>query len=115
VEAPRDFETETQLFANPLILKAVSLNLLKMLGKNLSGPFHSTLSIPIYSDLFYHNFITVAIHNFGPLKDQKILLLEQRINIELGEGERSSEAAKHHPGGIDGVGQERGRCLPDRL
>jgi len=39
VEAPRDFESEHRLFATPLILKAVSLNLLKMPGKNLSSPF----------------------------------------------------------------------------
>jgi hypothetical protein len=33
-----------------------------MLGKNLSGPFQSILSIPFYSGPFYHNFITFAIH-----------------------------------------------------
>ena len=45
---PRDFESENRLFANPLILKAVSLNHLKIQGINLSDPFHSTLPIPIY-------------------------------------------------------------------
>jgi len=59
VEAPRDFESENRPFANPLILKAVSLKLLKIQGKNLSDLFRSNLSIPFYSGLFYHNFITV--------------------------------------------------------
>jgi len=57
---PRDFESETRLFANPLILKAVSLNHLKIQGKTFSDLFHSILSIPMYSVLFYHNFITVC-------------------------------------------------------
>ncbi|MFH1411005.1 MAG: hypothetical protein ABIG80_05615, partial [Patescibacteria group bacterium] len=53
-------------FTNPLILKAVSLNHLKIMGKNLSDPFRSTLSIPVYSGRFYHNFITM-IFNENPL------------------------------------------------
>ena len=60
VEAPRDFESENRLFANPLILKAVSLNFLKILGKNFSNLIHSILSIPFYSGPFYHNYITVS-------------------------------------------------------
>jgi hypothetical protein len=60
VEAPRDFGSDTRLFANPLILKAVSLNHLKVQGISFSDPFHSTLSIPVYSGPFYHNSITVG-------------------------------------------------------
>jgi len=63
-EAPRDFESENRVFANPLILKTVSLNHLKILGRNLSNPIHSTLSIPVYPGRFYHIFITLAIHNW---------------------------------------------------
>ena len=62
---PRDFESENRLFANPLILKTVSLNLLTIPGKNFSSLFHSILSIPIFLGLFYHNFITFAIHDFA--------------------------------------------------
>ena len=63
VEAPRDFESENRLFANLLILKTVSLNHLKMQGKNLLDPIRSILSIPVYSGLFCHNFITLGIHD----------------------------------------------------
>jgi len=99
VWAPRNFESENRLFANPLILKAVSLNHLKILGKNLSDLFHSNLSIPIYSGLFYHNFITVAIHipihNSPLLKDQEIALLEQRVQEKKNDLLKSP--AERHP------------------
>jgi hypothetical protein len=64
VEAPRDFESENRLFANPLILKAVPLNHLEIQGENLSSLFHSTQSIPFYSGRFYHNSITVVHPRF---------------------------------------------------